>query len=419
MHHSLFNRVAIVTVILLSSAFFFTSGIRSVIFHGDALGYYLYLPSTFIYHNLETPEVLPTDRDLDYGIISGINEYKNRKTGIGKTIIQYTYGVAFMEMPFFFIAHAYEKITGRRANGFSYTYSFLVKISTLFYALAGLCLTYKILTHYFSATQSLYTTLLVYAGTNLFWFTLFQAGMSHVPLFFLYALLVYLTMQVLKTPSVRLFIAMGLTAGMITVIRPTDIVCVMIPLLYNVYNMETLKKKIAFIKGNGVGILVAGAAFLLPAVPQLLYWKMVAGHYLYYSYGSQSFDWLHPKIVEGLFCFSNGWLPYSPVMIFSILGLIVYRYFKQWAWCIWIILPVYVYIIYSWYCYKYINGLGSRPMIHLLSVACLAFRGLYIVHIEAKVVDKIGFCSYLPLFCCNEHFLLCAAGAGIDLERGV
>src|SRR6185436_6603820 len=79
---------------------------------------------------------------------------------------------------------------------------------------------------------------------------------------------------------------------------------------------------------------------------------------------------------EGLFFPKNGWLVYSPLMACSIAGMFFYSRIKKWAWCLWLIFPAYVYIIYSWYCYTYINGLGSRPMIHLyplLAIPMTAF----------------------------------------------
>ncbi len=51
-----------------------------------------------------------------------------------------------------------------------------------------------------------------------------------------------------------LFIIMGFVCGLITLIRPTDVLCLLIPLLYNVYNKETIRKKVLFIKENLLNI---------------------------------------------------------------------------------------------------------------------------------------------------------------------
>ncbi len=63
--------------------------------------------------------------------------------------------------------------------------------------------------------------------------------------------------------------------------------------------------------------------FMLPIFPQLLYWKLVSGNWLFYSYGNEGFDFLHPHIFDGLFCFKNGWLSYTPIMLFGLIGIVL------------------------------------------------------------------------------------------------
>jgi hypothetical protein len=137
--------------------------------------------------------------------------------------------------------------------------------------------------------------------------------------------------------------------------------------------------------------------FTLPLIPQVLYWKWLAGSFIYYSYNDQGFNWLHPKIIEGLFHASNGWLAYSPIMIFSVIGLVLYKYIKDWATCLWIIFPVYIYIIYSWYCYTYINGLGSRPMIHLYPLLGISFAAVIAFILKKQLIMRVAFFT-LSLF---------------------
>jgi len=397
MYRSLINKAILLVSIIITAFFIARYGTQSKVFYGDALGYYLYLPATFIYHDLKTPADLPKNKGIGDGIFWYLTQHDEWKTSNSNFIDQYTYGIAFMEMPFFFIAHGYEKIMGLPANGYSETYSILIKISSLFYSLLGLALVYKVLKKYFSNTNSLLATVVLFLGSNLFWFSCYQAGMSHVPLFFLFALLLFLTIRIHERPTFFAFLATGLTAGMITIIRPSDIMCLLIPLLYNVYSKETIHQKILFIKTNSKGIFIFIIAFIIPAIPQFIYWKILTGHFIYYSYGSQSFNWLHPKIIEGLFYFNNGWLPYSPIMIFALVGLLFYKSFRKWAWCIGIILPLYVYVIYSWYCYNYINGFGSRPMIHLYPLLAIPFAA-FIQYISGKKIVTKSLVAALFIF---------------------
>lgn len=393
------NKIVLALVITISAFFFIRHGMKAGNLYGDALGYYMYLPATFIYNNVETMYDLPKDKGIGTEVLWYAEQMAKKKSPTGKDLNQYTYGIAFMELPFFFVAHTIERIRGHDGTGFTHTYENLLKISSVFYALMGLILVYRILKNMFSPQQSLLGVMLLFIGTNMLWFTLHQAGMSHIPLFFLYAMLMLLTFELHKKPNKRKFIALGLTMGMITIIRPSDILCVLIPLLYNVHNIATFREKILFIKTHLLKATQMIAAFIVPIIPQLLYWKATTGHYLFDSYTGQSFSyWKNPKIIEGLFYFSNGWLPYGPIMIFSLLGLLLYKHFRKWAWCIWFIFPIYIYIIYSWYCFNYINGLGSRPMIHLYPLLAIPFTAFLQFIAKQRFAVKAAFAT-VCVFC--------------------
>lgn len=373
-------RLRITNYLLLFAAFVavyfaFNRGEKQVIFHGDALGYYMYLPASAIYGELKTLNIHPKG-EVAFNVPGYISEMQAHRNKEGYITNQYTYGVALMEVPFFLAAHLLETIKGDNLNGFSETYSNFIKASSLIYSFLGLMLVFSVLRRYFSRVHAIVAIVLLFWGTNLFWFTIYQAGMAHVPMFFLYSLLIYVVVKLHERPSAGLFIAAGFICGLITITRPSDILCLLIPLLYNVYNKETIRLKATLIKQNPVNVIFFALSFIVPIIPQLLYWKATSGHYLFYSYGDQGFSWANPKIIEGLFYFTNGWLPYCPIMFFAIAGLVFYRSIKKWAWCLWLILPAYIYVIYSWYCYNYINGLGSRPMIHmypLLAIPLAAF----------------------------------------------
>lgn len=362
-------------------------------FHGDAYGYYSYLPSTFIYHNLKHPEVLPDDTTIYYKArLSAWNIKENGfRTPKGYVINQYTYAVALMELPFFLAAHLYEKATSGHANGYTLTYDIAIRISSAVYALLGLLLMYRVLRRYYDPLISIITTSLVLLATNLFWFSVHQAGMSHPILFFLYALVVYLTIRLHEQPNIKRFALLGFVLGFVVIMRPTDVVSAFIPLLYGVYNRDTFKERIRFITRNTKGVTAGIICGVLPFIPQMIYWKVLTGKYLYYSYGKQSFTWKHPKIIEGLFYFSNGWLPYTPIMFIAIAGLLLYKSYHKWLVAILVISPVYMYLIYSWYCYNYINGLGSRPMIHLYALYALPLAAVVQSVFNRGVVMKTVF----------------------------
>jgi hypothetical protein len=385
---AVFRSILLIGITAIVSVVFMLRDARNPeILYGDALGYYLYLPATFIYNNPVSFYEWPEGAVTEESIIWQVNNLKQNglRTPKGYIINQYTYGVALMEAPFFLAAHAIVSSVDGHANGFSEPYVLALRAGNLVYAILGLMLSYLILRRFFSSHISLLATLGIFLGSNLFWFSLRQAGMSHIPLYFLYALLIWHTIKLYESPKHGHFIIIGLVGGIITLIRPTDIVCLIIPLTYGVTDKASFQQRLLFISRHKISIMMAAVVFILPAIPQLLYWKAASGKLLYYSYGQQTFDWLKPRIIEGLFGGSNGWLAFSPLMVFSIIGLACRQYLRPWGVCLLLLVPVYVYIIYSWYCYNYINGLGSRPMIHLYPLLALPFAA-FLKTISGKTV---------------------------------
>ena len=368
------TRICWAITLVICIGYYLRIGKEAYNFYGDALGYYMYLPSTFIYHNHTSIEKLPEDR----GIRPFIHSYaaqigSGQRTPKGYVLNQYTYGIALMEAPFFFLAHGFEKLRGSQANGFSESYRWAIGLSTMVYGILGLGITYKVLRRRVPKEVASITVALLLLGTNLFWFVFHQQGMAHVPLFFLIACILYLTDLLYETGRWRYFIGLGFVAGLITIIRPIDGLCLLIPLLYHT-GKPFVRTKFNFIIKHWLKILVAGLCFLIPVIPQLLYWKWLTGYIVYDSYGpNQGFDFLHPHVLSGLFGVSNGWLFYTPLMVFAILGLLFYRRLQPFAMGIYLLLPLYVWCVYSWFLPTYINGLGSRPMVDIYAVLALPF----------------------------------------------
>jgi hypothetical protein len=353
--------------LLISVKFFINHGRHAYTFYGDALGYYSYLPSAFIYHNYKAIDWLPTDKNIDQPVLDYVNVIK--KEGIrspkGYFINQYTYGVALMELPFFLMGHLQASIFTPYNNGYATIYHYWIKFGTLVYAFLGFLFTYRIIKKFVSSQLAIIGICILLIGSNLFWFTFHQAGMAHIPLFFLYSIVLFYTIKVHESASWKHFIYIALAIGLITVIRPSDFICILIPIFYQIYNYKTFKHKLNFLKQNGIKIIASIFLFLIPIIPQLLFWKKFTGQFLYNSYTTNGFNWSNPQIFKGLFSFSNGWLAYSPIFIFIAFGLFLYSKFKNIALLFILLLPLYIYIIYSWCYFNYINGFGSRPMIHL------------------------------------------------------
>ncbi len=389
------------------TAFFFTEyGQHKNAFHADSLGYYSYLPSFFNLKNFDSINSLPQNGTIPGSVLDYFNTrvQLRAKSKKGYAMAPYSYGVAFFQLPFYAIAEGFFWIKNIKSTGYSDLHHSMIVVSNFFYVFLGLLLIFRILSRAFNVDTALFTVSMLLLASNLFWFTTLQFGMAHPVIFFLVALLIYTTVLFYDEPS---FLKAGLiffTLGFITIIRPTDILFALIPIGYNIRNLQDIKERLRLIRVHIKKIICTAPLFIVPFLPQLLYWKKYSGSFLFYSYAGEGFDFLHPRLFDGLLGPNNGWLLYSPIWILAIAILFTKKDLKGFKSTIVLLLPVYIYLIYSWSCYQYINGFGSRPMLHMYPLLAIPLATTIEAAFKLKWsrVVLIGVCSFLVYH--NLHF---------------
>ncbi|HRI27932.1 MAG TPA: hypothetical protein PK239_08535 [Chitinophagales bacterium] len=367
----------IIVAYLWSFAYYSPWKTGHIIGGGDSWGYYAYLPAMFIYHDLDSLHRTVAKR-YEYAVNHSpapdnpLGVHEAHPTQNGRQVFKYTMGVALLQIPFFQLAHVWAKLSSHPPDGYSFPYLLLILFSGTFYALLGLYFVRKLLLHFFSDTITALVLVAVALGSNLYYFSVYNPGMSHAYLFALYAGMLYATVHFYRRQQLILAFIVGLTCGFITVIRPVEIICVLLPLLYGERRLGYLQNQLNFWKQNMAAIAAAIGGAIVAGLPQLLYWKAQSGKWLYYSYKGESFDFLHPHIKGGLLSFSNGWLIYTPIMVLALAGFWwLYRRQHPFAIGAMLFLPLHIYFAYSWWCWYYINGFGSRPMVETYALLAI------------------------------------------------
>jgi hypothetical protein len=346
---------------------------------GDSWGYYSYLPSTFIYHDVGdyTKTVIATQR-YDQNFVDPLLDkyglYHTHPT-TKKNVIKYTSGLAILLSPFFLIAHFLASIFDYKNDGFSEIYRICMALGMICWVLLGLYYLLALLREYFSKPVAAATIIAISLCTNLYYNTAYSSIMSHALLFALYSLLLYATHRFYQGPSAKRSIILGLLCGFITLTIMTELYCILIPLLWN---FTSIRERFSFIATNVKNVMIAIGFFALPFSFQIFYWLSLTGSFVFNGYVGESFHFNDPQIMYGLFNFDNGWLPWSPIMILALLGIFLLRKHVSSVFLMTIILvPLHIYIIYSWWCFNYINGFGSRPMEHLYPLLSFSMASFF------------------------------------------
>ncbi len=344
--------------------------LKHIVVGSDPHGYYQYLPAFFIEHDL---------RKQDWTI----------DLGNGNRLNKYTSGVAIMQIPFFGAAHILSYITGFETNGWSALYFLSVLLATSFYASLSLFLLFLLIKKRFGFTPALITTALMFLATNMYYYTVREAGMSHIYSFFLFSLFLYLIPVFFAKPSIKNTILIAIPFALAVLIRPTNILLVFFFLLFDVYNFNQLKERMIFFLKKPYTIALIALIGFVVFLPQMLYWHLITGKYIYYSYQGEGFPyWNNPQLFTVLLGKRNGWLLYAPIMLAGLWGL---RYsFKNKEFSPYAVLLTLLTIIYinsSWWSPTFSAAYGYRALLEYQPLLALPLAS--VVHAIAAKKNKI------------------------------
>lgn len=396
----MFSRIVffLCSLILLYASFVFYPRWKqeknNAVISWDVSGYYWYLPSIFIYHDLKQQSF--KDSILEkYQPTSGVHDFQQAfKHQSGNYVMKYSSGMALMYSPFFAIAHILASTLGFPADGFSQPYQLAIQLGGLLVSLIGFWFFRKFLLNFYSDMVVAICLFFLVVGTNYLNYASIDSGMTHCWLFTIYVFILHATYLFYKQPTIKLASVLGFLCGLATLTRPTDLISVFIPLLWGLhgFTLSAIKNQFKFLKFNYKYLLVSFFVGSLVVSLQVFYWKYTTNEWLVYSYQDQGFKWLHPHFGEYIFGAHNGWLTYSPILIGIFLGLI--PFWRSWAngrIAVVIFLILDLYLVSSWEFYYY----GGRFMIQAYPILFLSLAS-FVAWLLAK---KLRVLLSLPILC--------------------
>jgi hypothetical protein len=336
----------------------------------DAFGYYMYLPSTLIYQDASQLKWLP-EMDSTYNLTGG-QLYQAQKHTNGNYVNKYLGGVAILQLPFFLTAHAIAYFGNYPMDGFSAPYQYAIAYGALIYVFLALLLLRKILLRYYSDHAVALSLLLLMLASNLIQYVSVDGAMSHAWIFPLYVLLLHYTIRWHEAPHWKFAAAIGLVIGLASISRPTEAVMLFIPLFWGTANKESAKEKWKLVRARKKDLWIAVLFGFLGILPQLIYWKMTAGSWIY-DVGS-SWRFLTP-FFRVLFGFENGWFVYTPVALLFVAGFFFMRN-QPFRKSVIVFCLLNIWIVISWADWKYGATYSTRALTQSYPVFMLAFGAI-------------------------------------------
>ena len=343
----------------------------------DAFGYYMYLPSVFIYEDAKEVNWV-SQIDSTYHVTGG-TFYQAIALESGTYTNKYLGGVAILELPFFAAGHLVAGWVDAPQDGFSWPYQYAILFGAIFWAALGFIVLRKVLRRYFNEQITAWTILFIGLTSNLIQYVSIDGAMSHAFIFPLYALLLWWTIRWHEQAHWKYAFLIGATIGLATISRPTELIMIFIPILWNTTVKEERKAKWKLVGQHKWQLAVCIIGGIMALLPQLIYWKYTTGSWMY-NVGSKWF-FLNPWF-RVLFGPEKGWFVYTPIAILMVAGFFFMkgRAFKRsvLTFCL-----LNIWIIISWSDWKYGASYSTRALTHSYPVFALALATVF-ARIETK-----------------------------------
>ena len=372
------------------------------IIKADGKGYYAHLPALFIY------------QDLNFGFFDSIEVkkyyqeplyYDYTKSFEGKVYNKYFLGTAILMAPFFAVAHTYSIMAGLPADGYANIYHIWINIGATCYLLVSLFYCGRLLQRFKISNGIIALIFLIfYFGTNWFYWTNFEPGVSHVYSAALIPAFIFYFLRFTDRAGNRYLYFASLLFGLILLVRPVNVLVILaIPLFYsNLYSFYQAFKSI-FKKPVLVVMCVLLLLGLVSLQPILYYFQ--TGKFVLDGYAGERFYFNNPHFIDFLISYKKGLFVYTPVLLFGLLGLV--KMFKKHPFFVvhWsAFFTVLVYILSSWHCWWYGGGFGTRVMIEYYIFWMIPMA--YLLRNTSKITRNISLTmlTVLVLYCQFQTF---------------
>src|SRR6266478_4182406 len=309
---------------------------------GDGVGYYAFARAPLIEHSLDfTKDYQHANESFRGPRLDENNQPRSFfRTPTGHLENHFTVGPAILWMPFLLLAHlgvllARALGSSVAADGFSAPYRITMALATAFYGFLGLLLAFRLARQYVAERWALLATLSVWWASSLPVYMYFNPSWSHAHSAFAVALFLWYWHETRSSRALSQWLLLALIAGlMLNVYYPNTMVLAVLV-------VEAVPQYLsAFRSGSRGGAseaprladllvrhLFFGLVVLVCLLPTFITRYIVYGGAFESGYiPLRDWLWRSPAFLAVLFASNHGLLVWTPILLFSIVGLILFRW---------------------------------------------------------------------------------------------
>lgn len=331
---------------------------KKSIINSDGRGYYYFLPA------LSTADkTYQTTLESEKQIVgNSAPQLYILKTEEGKYTNKCYPGVAILQSPFYLLATGIDWFGGTTFNGYSDSHLLAFFWGSMLYVFLSMVFFQKTLALFFGSSKYtwLISILLVF-GTNVWYQAVFYCGLSHHYSLFLFSVFCWNVLRYKNDSRLKYLIYTGVILGLLFLVRPTNVlVLAFLPFLFGNWNsfLEALKKLIRLKNAHLISFVIS-CGVILALLPIVTYWQ--TGHFFYWSYQGEGFDFRGKHLVETWFSYRVGIFVLTPITLLALVGLFYWLRKNTYLFFAWLLpFVVITYILSSWWCWDYQSFFGHR-----------------------------------------------------------
>jgi hypothetical protein len=301
---------------------------------GDGVGYYAYARAPLIEHSFDfTHDYQGSNQSFREGRLDESGQPKPAfRTRTGHLDNHFTVGPALLWAPFLLLAHggvllAREFGSSVCADGFSAPYRYAMAFGTALYGFLALLLSFRLARKYVNSRWAFVATLTIWWASSLPVYMYFNPSWSHAHSAFCAALFLLYWERTHVQRTLRQWFVLALITGLMLNVYYLNLMLVVVLL------MEALSQYLEFFRGpreaGSAGILsllsrqllygVVACLCLLPTFVSR--WIVYGGPFETGYLSIRDFLWGSPVFLKVLFSANHGLLSWTPVLVFSLIGL--------------------------------------------------------------------------------------------------
>ena len=296
---------------------------------GDGVGYYAYIRSLLVQHNLQFEnDWINSPWPFVHRTINANGRIDDPYTETGHLPNHYSVGPAMLWAPVLVPVHFVTVALGKaglsvKADGFSLPYLLAGALASALYGFLGLCMSFALARHYVEETWAFLATLGMWFASSLPVYMYFNPFYSHAHSVFAVAIFLWYWQRTRPQRSLAQWAILGLLAGLMLNIYYINIAVLLFPLLESLRKYRQVWQAATPQKDTASGLFLGNLNFacvtLIAFLPTLITRQIIYGSPLDFGYEHSS--WTHPAIWQPLLSSNHGLMSWTPIVLPALVGL--------------------------------------------------------------------------------------------------